>query len=69
MEGCLNILCVFSCWGGKFRGCCRFLSKSNRCGVFTYDLNVFPVPDGDTGSNMSMTLCSSIILFCFIFVH
>ncbi len=40
MEGCLNILCVFSCWGGKFRGCCRFLSKSNRCGVFTYDLNI-----------------------------
>ena len=25
----------------------------------TDDLNVFPVPDGDTGTNMSMTLSSS----------
>ena len=25
----------------------------------TDDLNVFPVPDGDTGTNMSMTLCNS----------
>ena len=24
------------------------------------DLNVFPVPDGDTGSNMSMTICSAV---------
>jgi len=24
------------------------------------DLNVFPVPDGDTGSNMSMTVCSAV---------
>lgn len=24
------------------------------------DLNVFPVPDGDTGTNMSMTFCSSV---------
>ena len=24
------------------------------------DLNVFPVPDGDTGSNMSMTICSAM---------
>ena len=23
------------------------------------DLNVFPVPDGDTGTNMSMTLANS----------
>ena len=24
------------------------------------DLNVFPVPDGDTGTNMSMTLSNSV---------
>ena len=24
------------------------------------ELNVFPVPDGDTGTNMSMTICASI---------
>ena len=24
------------------------------------DLNVFPVPDGDTGTNMSMTLANSV---------
>lgn len=40
MEGYLNILCVFSCGDRKFRGWCCFLSKSNRCVVFTYDLNI-----------------------------
>ncbi|MEG2634417.1 MAG: DAK2 domain-containing protein, partial [Oscillospiraceae bacterium] len=24
------------------------------------ELNVFPVPDGDTGTNMSMTICSAL---------
>ena len=24
------------------------------------DLNVFPVPDGDTGTNMSMTIASAV---------
>jgi dihydroxyacetone kinase-like predicted kinase len=23
------------------------------------DLNIFPVPDGDTGTNMSMTICAA----------
>ncbi|MBQ3553229.1 MAG: DAK2 domain-containing protein [Clostridia bacterium] len=39
-----------------------FLSGANRlCNHKTIlnDLNVFPVPDGDTGSNMSMTICAA----------
>ena len=26
------------------------------------ELNVFPVPDGDTGTNMSMTIMSAILI-------
>ncbi len=28
--------------------------------AFVDELNVFPVPDGDTGTNMSMTICSAL---------
>lgn len=46
-----------------YEGLCRaFLSGANKlCNnkIILNDLNVFPVPDGDTGSNMSMTISAA----------
>ena len=42
--------------------CRAFLSGANKlCNnkIILNDLNVFPVPDGDTGSNMSMTITAA----------
>ena len=42
--------------------CRAFLSGANKlCNnkLILNDLNVFPVPDGDTGSNMSMTVTAA----------
>lgn len=42
--------------------CRAFLSGANKlCNnkIILNDLNVFPVPDGDTGSNMSMTISAA----------
>ncbi len=47
----------------NYEGLCRaFLSGANKlCNnkIILNDLNVFPVPDGDTGSNMSMTISAA----------
>jgi len=43
--------------------CRAFLSGANKlCNhkIILNDLNVFPVPDGDTGSNMSMTITAAV---------
>lgn len=43
--------------------CNAFISGANRlCNkkIILNDLNVFPVPDGDTGSNMSMTVMAAV---------
>ena len=40
-----------------FRGGYKFLAVNKE---YVDSLNVFPVPDGDTGTNMSLTMSSAV---------
>lgn len=43
--------------GRFFSGGCAFLSSNKE---YVNELNVFPVPDGDTGTNMGLTITSAV---------